>query len=82
MKTLYLECKMGIAGDMFASALLGLFDNAQDKIKELNDIGIETANILFIIDFALSLLETSSSFEKFFILLFSSFLEDLLILYI
>ncbi len=40
MKTLYLECKMGIAGDMFASALLGLFDNAQDKIKELNDIGI------------------------------------------
>ena len=27
MKTLYLECKMGAAGDMLNAALLGLFEN-------------------------------------------------------
>ena len=40
MKVLYLECKMGIAGDMMASALLGLFDEKQELVKELNGLGI------------------------------------------
>ena len=40
MKTLYLECKMGAAGDMLCAALLGLFDETDVIIKELNDIGI------------------------------------------
>ena len=40
MKTLYVECKLGIAGDMFASALLDLFDDPDSKIRELNAIGI------------------------------------------
>ncbi len=45
MKILYLECKMGIAGDMLASALLGLFDDKEKVIKELNDIGVP--NVLY-----------------------------------
>ena len=40
MKTLYIECKMGIAGDMFASALLELFDDANVKLDDLNKIGV------------------------------------------
>ena len=40
MKTLYLECKMGIAGDMMASALLGLFDDKKSVIEALNAIGV------------------------------------------
>ena len=40
MKTLYLECKMGIAGDMMASALLGLFDDKNSVLEALNDIKV------------------------------------------
>jgi uncharacterized protein (TIGR00299 family) protein len=40
MKTLYLECKMGAAGDMMASALLDLFDDKEALVKRLNDINI------------------------------------------
>ena len=40
MKILYLECKMGIAGDMLASALLSLFDDKEKVIEELNAMGI------------------------------------------
>ncbi len=40
MKTLYIECKMGIAGDMFASALLDLFEDSESVVRALNDIGI------------------------------------------
>ncbi len=40
MKILYLECKMGIAGDMLASALIGLFDDKQKIIADLNAIGV------------------------------------------
>ena len=40
MKTLFLDCKMGIAGDMLTAALLGLLDNADDVVKELNSLGI------------------------------------------
>lgn len=40
MKILYLECKMGIAGDMFASSLLELFDDKESIVKELNGMNI------------------------------------------
>ena len=40
MKTLYIECSMGAAGDMLASALLELTDNAEEFVKKLNAAGI------------------------------------------
>lgn len=40
MKILYLECKMGIAGDMLSSALLGTFEDKEKIIGELNSMGI------------------------------------------
>ncbi len=40
MKTIYLECKMGIAGDMFASALLGLFADKDEMVSRLNAINV------------------------------------------
>lgn len=40
MKTLYIECSMGAAGDMLASALLELTDHADLFIEKLNAAGI------------------------------------------
>lgn len=40
MKTLYMECKMGIAGDMMASALLGLFDDKEGILEALNSMKV------------------------------------------
>lgn len=40
MKTLYIECSMGAAGDMLASALLELTDNADLFVKRLNSANI------------------------------------------
>lgn len=40
MNTLFLECKMGAAGDMLASALLELHPEPQKIIKQLNEIGL------------------------------------------
>lgn len=41
MKTLYIECKMGVAGDMLGAALLDLLDEQGEVLAELNGIGIK-----------------------------------------
>lgn len=40
MKTLYLECAMGAAGDMLSAALLELFPDPDEMLKKLNAFGI------------------------------------------
>ncbi len=40
MKTLYLDCGMGAAGDMLTAALLELLPDKDAAIAELNAIGI------------------------------------------
>lgn len=45
MKTIYIECNMGAAGDMLMSALLELHPNQEDFIKRLNALNIPNVNI-------------------------------------
>ena len=40
MKTLYLECNMGAAGDMLTAALLELHDDPEGFVERFNKIGI------------------------------------------
>ena len=40
MKTLYIDCGMGAAGDMLTAALLELCSDKEEVVKELNSIGI------------------------------------------
>jgi uncharacterized protein (TIGR00299 family) protein len=40
MKTLYLECAMGVAGNMLMAALLELVNDKADFLKRINSIGI------------------------------------------
>lgn len=40
MKTLYLDCSMGAAGDMLTAALLELLDDPADFVAELNGLGL------------------------------------------
>ena len=40
MKTLYLECKMGAAGDMLLGALLELMPDPEKTLAQLNGLGI------------------------------------------
>ena len=46
MKTLYIECNMGAAGDMLTAALLELHPDPEDVIKRLNNAGIPNAEIV------------------------------------
>ena len=41
MKTLYIECNMGAAGDMLTAALLELLEDQDDFIKRFNALGIK-----------------------------------------
>ena len=40
MKTLYLECKMGVAGDMLSAALLELYPDKDAVLETLNGMGL------------------------------------------
>lgn len=64
MKTLYLECNMGIAGDMLMSALWELVDDKDTVLEEINNISIP---------------HTSVSFEKFTSCSISGFKANVLI---
>ena len=46
MKTLYLECNMGAAGDMLMSALMELHKNPQEFIQRFNHLGIPKVKIV------------------------------------
>ena len=45
MRTLYIECNMGAAGDMLAAALLELVPHRDSVLEKLNDLGIPGVKI-------------------------------------
>ncbi len=45
MKTLYLDCGMGAAGDMLTAALLELLPDREQIVEELNGLGIPGVKI-------------------------------------
>lgn len=47
MKTLFIECNTGIAGDMLAAALWELTDDKETALSELNSIGLPDTVISF-----------------------------------
>ncbi|MCH5321574.1 MAG: nickel pincer cofactor biosynthesis protein LarC [Eubacterium sp.] len=47
MKTLFIECNMGIAGDMLMSALWELIDNKESVLAEINSLGLPMTDISF-----------------------------------
>ncbi len=47
MKLLYIECNMGIAGDMLLSSLLDLTEDPQTVVEELNGLGIPEVRYIY-----------------------------------
>lgn len=47
MKTLYIECNMGVAGDMLMGALLELIEDKDEFIKRINRLGIPKTEISY-----------------------------------
>ena len=45
MKTLYLECTMGAAGDMLMAALLELIPDKQAFIDQMNGLGLPGVHV-------------------------------------
>ena len=46
MKTLYLDCGMGAAGDMLAAALSGLFVDDEKLLEELSEMNIPKVSFM------------------------------------
>lgn len=46
MKTLYLDCGMGAAGDMLTAALLELLPDRDEFLAELNGLGIPGVTVI------------------------------------
>ena len=40
MRTLYIECNMGAAGDMLMAALYELLEDKEGFLKEMNHLGL------------------------------------------
>lgn len=47
MKILYIECNMGVAGDMLMSALWDLVDNKEKQLNIINSIGLPYTTVSF-----------------------------------
>ena len=47
MKTLYLECNMGAAGDMLTAALLELHPDPQGFVERMNRLGLPGVCLLY-----------------------------------
>lgn len=47
MKTLYIQCNMGCAGDMLMSALSELLPNKDEFFQKLNKIGLKDVKYEF-----------------------------------